>query len=524
MTRNYERRWWILAVLCLSLVLISVSNTSLNVGLPSLARNLHASASQLQWIVDAYSLVFAGLLLTAGSLGDRYGRKRALNVGLVIFGLASGAAAVSTSAGQLVVARGAMGVGAGLVMPATLSVLAQVFPQRERPKAIAIWAGFAGAGGAGGSVLSGWLLLHFWWGSIFLTNIGVALVALAAGAWLIPRADEPHDAPLDPAGAVLSIAALGALIYAVIEAPARGWAAPATAAWLGIAGAFLVAFVWWERRCENPMLDMAFFSNPTFTAATTTLTFIFFTMYGMVFLLTQYLQLVLGLSPLQAGLRILPIPIVFMATAPLSAGMVERWGQRRVVGLGLVTLAAGMAIISRAGIRADYSVLTLGLAVSALGMGVTMAPSTGAIMRSLPLRKAGVGSAVNDATRELGGALGVAVLGSILASQFRRNLLPAIQGLPSLGRAGTANLGAALGSASNLPAGSGSVFATSARGAFVDALHVTLLVAVAVALVAAVFVTTLLGRPAVWELPSAIEAAGDVGASRPRTTPGTDAA
>jgi hypothetical protein len=373
-------------------------------------------------------------------------------------------------------------------------------------------------------VLSGWLLLHFWWGSIFLTNIAVALVALAAGAWLIPRADDHQQAPLDPGGAVLSIAALGALIYAIIEAPARGWVSPATAAWLGIAAVFLVAFVWWERRCENPMLDMAFFSNPTFTAATTTLTFIFFAMYGMVFLLTQYLQLVLRLSPLQAGLRILPIPIVFMATAPLSAGMVERWGQRRVVGLGLVTLAAGMAIISRAGIRADYSVLTLGLAVSALGMGVTMAPSTAAIMRSLPLRKAGVGSAVNDATRELGGALGVAVLGSILASQFRRNLLPAIQGLPALGRAGTANLGAALGSASNLPASSGSVFAASARGAFVDALHITLLVAVAVALVAAVFVTTLLGRPSVWELPAAIEAAGDVAASRPRTAPGTDAA
>src|SRR5712675_1972136 len=222
MVRDYERRWWILAVLCLSLVLISVSNTSLNVGLPSLARNLHASASQLQWIVDAYSLVFAGLLLTAGSLGDRYGRKRALNVGLVIFALASGAAAVSTSAGQLVVARGVMGVGAGLVMPATLSVLAQVVPQRERPRAIAIWAGFAGAGGAGGSVLSGWLLLHFWWGSIFLTNIAVALVALAAGAWLIPRAGDHHEAPLDPPGAVLSIGALGALIYAIIEAPARG--------------------------------------------------------------------------------------------------------------------------------------------------------------------------------------------------------------------------------------------------------------------------------------------------------------
>jgi MFS family permease len=280
MNRHYERRWWILAVLCLSLVLVSVSNTSLNVGLPSLARSLQATASQLQWIVDAYSLVFAGFLLTAGSLGDRYGRKGALNVGLVIFGLASAGAAVSHSAGQLVIARSVMGAGAALVMPATLSVLAQVFPEGERARAVAIWAGFAGAGGAGGSLASGWLLLHFWWGSIFLSNIAVALVALAAGAVLIPRAGDDEDVPLDPLGALLSVAALGALIYAIIEAPAQGWASTATFGWFGVAAGLLAAFITWERRCEHPMLDLRLFTNPEFTAATTTITFIFFTMYG----------------------------------------------------------------------------------------------------------------------------------------------------------------------------------------------------------------------------------------------------
>jgi EmrB/QacA subfamily drug resistance transporter len=453
--------------------------------------------------------VFAGFLLTAGSLGDRYGRKGALNVGLAIFGLASAGAAVSHSAGQLVIARSVMGVGAALVMPATLSVLAQVFPEGERARAVAIWAGFAGAGGAGGSLASGWLLLHFWWGSIFLSNIAVALVALAAGAVLIPRPGDDEDVPLDPLGALLSVAALGALIYAIIEAPAQGWASTATFGWFGAAAGLLAAFITWERRCEHPMLDLRLFTNPEFTAATTTITFIFFTMYGMVFLLTQYLQLVLRFSPLQSGLHILPIPIVFMATAPLSAGMVERWGQRRVVGLGLLTLAGGMAMLSLAGTRGDYPMLMLGLTMSALGMGLTMAPSTGAIMKSVPLEKAGVGSAVNDATRELGGALGVAVLGSLLASQFRQNLLPTIHAFPSLAGS-AANLGSALGTAASLPGGTGSLFATAARAAFVSAMHITLLVAVVVALVAAGFVTALLRKPRLWaEVPATIEPARD---------------
>ena len=275
-SRDYERRWWTLAVLCLSLVMIVVANASLNVALPTLVRDLHASASSLQWIVDAYSLVFAGLLLTAGSLGDRYGRRLALNGGLIVFGAASGLAAFAGSAGALIAARAAMGVGAAFVMPATLSVLAHVFPPAERPRAIAIWAGFAGVGAALGGVTSGWLLQHFWWGSIFLTNVGVVAIALVAGYFLVPSSRRDGHATLDPVGALLSIAGLGTLIYTIIEAPDHGWLSTQTLVTFAVAAVVITMFAGWELRSADPMLDLRFFRNPVFTAATSTITLIFF--------------------------------------------------------------------------------------------------------------------------------------------------------------------------------------------------------------------------------------------------------
>src|SRR5438094_6556747 len=278
--REYERRWWTLGVLCLSLVMIVVANASLNVALPTLVKDLHASSSALQWIVDAYSLVFAGLLLTAGALGDRYGRRAALNSGLVIFGGASGVAAFANSSGQLIAARAVMGIGAALVMPATLSVLAHVFPPAERRRAVAIWAGFAGVGAGLGGVSSGWLLQHFWWGSIFHTNVGVVVVALLAGAFLVPASREEHAPALGPLGALLSIAGLGSLIYAIIEAPGRGWASLPTVAAFAVAALVLLAFARWELRADEPMLDLRFFQNPRFTAAASTITLIFFVMFG----------------------------------------------------------------------------------------------------------------------------------------------------------------------------------------------------------------------------------------------------
>ncbi len=491
-TREYERRWWTLGVLCLSLVMIVAANTSLNVAIPTLVRDLHTSASGLQWVVDAYSLVFAGLLLTAGSLGDRYGRRLALNGGLVVFGAASAVAAFSGSSGLLIAARAVMGIGAAFVMPATLSVLAHVFPPEERRRAIAVWAGFAGIGAATGNVVSGWLLQNFWWGSVFLLNDAIVVIALIAGAFLVPSSRDEHHPALDPAGAVLSIAGLGALIYAIIEAPTRGWLSMATFAWAGAAVVGLVAFSAWELHSRDPMLDLRYFRNRRFTAATSTITLSFFVIFGTIFVLTQYLQLVRGYSPLAAGIRVLPWAVTYMVAAPLSARAVERWGQRLVVAGGLVVVAISLAVLSRSGLHTSYGFLALSLVIMAIGQGMVTAPSTGAIVVSLPLDKAGVGSAINDTTRELGGALGVAVFGSVLASRFQVSLA-AHAGVP---HAATASIGAALqvANASPRPADANAIIAF-ARQAYTHAFDQTIVLTAAVALLAALLVSWLL-RPA----------------------------
>ena len=459
--REYERRWWTLGVLCISLVMIVMANASLNVALPTLARSLDATSSSLQWIVDAYSLVFAGLLLTAGSLGDRYGRRLALNGGLVVFGAASLFAALSSSSSAVIAARAVMGVGAAFVMPATLSILAHVFPPAERPRAIAIWAGFAGVGVAMGGIVSGALLENFWWGSIFLINVFVVIVALVAGFFLIPRSREKIHAPLDPLGALLSIAGLSALVYGIIEAPDHGWLSTQTVLTFAFAVVILVAFVAWELRAKEPMLDLRFFRNPRFTAATTAITLVFFAMFGSYFLFTQYLQFVHGYDPLQAGVRMLPWALAYMLSATQSAKLVERFGQRRVVSAGLLIASGGLAIVATTStLTSSYWLFAAGLVVQALGMGLTTAPSTGAIMRSLPLHKAGVGSAVNDTTRELGGALGVAVLGSLVASHFRSSIHDALGGLPAKA---THSLAEALQHAAAVGGARGGVIAHRAR-------------------------------------------------------------
>src|SRR5262249_561925 len=297
--------------------------------------------------------------------------------------------------------------------------LAHVFPPHERRRAIAIWAGFAGVGVALGGVISGWLLEHFWWGSIFLTNVAVVAVALLAGAILIPPPKHHHHPALDPVGAVLSILGMGALVYAIIEAPGRGWGSTTTMVSFAAALGLLALFAWWELRTADPMLDLRFFRNPQFAAATTSITLVFFVMFGMIFVLTQYLQLVLGYSPLEAGIRILPWAVMYMVSTRRSPPPLERFGYRRVVSPGLAVVAAGLLVLAFSGIHADYPLLAVSLVVTAAGMGMVTAPSTGTIIVSLPLNKAGVGSAVNDTTRELGGALGVAVIGSVLASLYR---------------------------------------------------------------------------------------------------------
>ena len=417
-----RRRWAILGLLCTSLIIVIVGNTSLNVALPTLAEDLRASTADLQWMVDAYALVFAGMLLTAGALGDRYGRKGALQLGLLIVAAGSVAAAVADSAPQLITARAVMGFGAAFVMPSTLSILTNVFPAQERAKAIAVWAGVSGAGAAVGPVASGWLLEHFWWGSVFLVNLPIIVGALVVGRVLLPKSSDPSHAPLDIVGAGLSIVGLSALVYAIIEGPVHGWASTQSVLWFVGAAVVLAAFGWWERTCAEPMLDLAFFRDRRFSVSSGGIALVFFSMFGVLFLMAQYLQLVLGYSPLESGVRMLPMSFVMMAVAPQTPKLVHRFGANVVAGSGLFGIAAGLGLFALSGVDSAYLQVLGSLMVLAFGMALTMSPMTTQLMAAVPRNKAGVGSAMNDTTRELGGALGVALLGSLVTSRYAAQL------------------------------------------------------------------------------------------------------
>lgn len=481
----YRRRWATLAVLSLSLVIIGLDNTILNVALPTLVRELDASSSQLQWIVDAYVLVFAGLLLTMGALGDRFGRKLALNVGLIIFGVASIAAAYAGSAEALILSRAVMGIGGALIMPSTLSIITNTFEGTERGRAIAAWAAVAGLGIVIGPALGGWLLENFWWGSIFLINIFVVVVALAAGWFLIPESKDPAATPLDLPGAAMSIAGLGTLVYAIIEAPAVGWTDPVVLGSFAISAVLFFVFLWWETRTEHPMLTLSFFENPRFSAAAGAITLVFFAMFGTVFLLTQYLQFVLEFSPLQAGVRIMPVATMVVA-APLSARFNERFGTKRVVTVGLVIVAAALAVLATIDASSGYGQVAIALAILGVGMGTAMAPATDSVMGSLPLAKAGVGSAMNDTTRQIGGALGVAILGSVLASIYSSTMEPLVTSLPPQAAEHASD---SIGGAFTVAAEAGDLAAPlieAAKSAFIDGMGVAVWLAVGVAVAGAV--------------------------------------
>ena len=489
----YNRRWWTLLVLCLSLVMVIVGNTTLNVALPTLAKSLHASNTALEWIVAAYALVFAGLLMTSGALGDRFGRKGALQLGLVIFGLGSIYAGIGDSTTDLIAGRAVMGVGASLVMPATLSILTNVFPPHERGRAIGAWAGVAAAGAAFGPIISGWLLQHFWWGSVFFVNMPVVVTAMVLGAFLVPTSRDPRQPPLDLVGAGLSIVGLSSLLYGIIEAPTKGWGATESVVAYIVGGVFLAAFARWELHTDEPMLDLRYFRNGSFSGGALSISLAFFALFGLFFLLTQYLQLVLGYTPLEAGVRLLPMAMTIMVVAPSSARLAERFGSRNVVTAGLAIIATGLVLMTQFGRHTGYAQLILTMMFTAVGMGLTSAPSTASIMSALPLGKAGVGSAVNDTTRELGGALGVAVLGSLVASHYQTSLAPVVRPLPSLGKAAAfSGLGQALEVARTMPAAAGRALVEGAQASFVSAMHEAVLVGAVVAAVASVGVFRLL--------------------------------
>jgi EmrB/QacA subfamily drug resistance transporter len=488
-TLAHERRWYTLAVLCLSLVLIGLDNTILNVALPTLVRDLGASTSALQWMVDAYVLVFAGLLLSAGALGDKYGRRRALSGGLVVFGIASVLSAFAGSSGQLIATRALMGMGAAFVMPSTLSILTNSFADpRERGRAIAIWAGVSGLGIGIGPIAGGWLLEHFWWGSVFLVNIPFIAVALVLGHFVIPESRDVHAPRLDVVGAGLSIAGLVTLVWTLIEAPHNGWLSTTTLVSFAAAVAILVTFAIWESKVSDPMLDVTFFANPRFSAGSASITLVFFALFGSMFFMTQLLQFVLGYSALGAGVRLLPIAATLVLLAPNSARAVERFGTKLVVAAGMATVATGLFAASRLGVASPYWQVGVSMAIMAAGMAFVMAPATESIMGSLPVDKAGVGSAVNDTTREVGGALGVAVLGSIASSSYSHAIGKVVDGSAMPAAAAGAvreSLGAALQVASRAGGQPGALLADAARHAFVGGMSTTLVVGAVVALLGA---------------------------------------
>jgi EmrB/QacA subfamily drug resistance transporter len=483
--KAYDRRWWILAVLCLSLFIIVLDNSILNVALPTIVRDLDATNSQLQWMVDAYTLVFAGLLLTAGALGDRFGRRGALQVGFVIFGLGSVLSALASTPNQLIAARAFMGIGAAFIMPATLSIITNVFPPQERGRAIGMWAGVAGLAILG-PLVGGFLVEHFYWGSIFWVNVPIVAFGLVAGVFLIPTSKDPAARPLDPAAALLSISGLIALVYGIIEAPTHGWTDGRTLVAFAVGAGLLALFFAWERRTEYPMLDLAFFRNPRFTAASTAIAFIFFAMFGSIFLFTQYFQFVLGYSALGTGVRLMPWAVTMMIVAPNSPRLVERVGTKVVVSSGLTLM--GLGLIAMAGVSAStsYADIVWRMVLMACGMGLTMAPCTESIMGSLPLAKAGVGSAVNDTTRQVGGALGVAVIGSVASSLYRSHVADAVPAgaPPRVADQIKEQIGAALSIAERFDVPE---LATAARAAFVDGMQAGVLVAAGAALLGALF-------------------------------------
>ena len=485
----HARRWKTLAVLSLSLVIIGLDNTILNVALPSLQEAFDASTSTLQWMVDAYLLVFACLLLTMGTLGDRFGRKLALQVGLALFGGGSLAVLAVHTSGQLIALRAVMGVGGALIMPATLSIISNVFPREERTKAIAIWAAMASIGTGLGPLFGGALLEWFDWKSVFMVNVPVAAAALVLGFRLVPESRDPSPGAFDLPGAGLSIATLVSLVYAIIEAPEKGWTSTLVLGGFVAALVFGIAFVAWELRAKEPMLNLTFFRERRFSVASMGLSLASFALFGAIFACTQFLQDAHGYSALGAGAAMVPVAFGLVAGNVSSIKLVPRLGTARVMAIGLCGLAAVLASSVLWSSDMAYWPLGVSFFCLALSMGWIMGPATSSVMGTVPEEKSGVASAMNDVTRQVGGSLGTAVIGSLISSAYSSGLGDAAAGLADAARvASEDSIGKANAVAAHLPAAEGARLAHAAAVAFTDALGVGFVVAAGIALVAAVVV------------------------------------
>jgi EmrB/QacA subfamily drug resistance transporter len=513
----------VLIALLLAAFAINLDTTIVNVALPTLVRQLHASTSQLQWVVDAFNLVFAGSVLTAGSLSDRFGRKGMLLAGLSVFGAASVAGGLTGTPGALIAARAVMGVGAAMVFPSTLSMLTNVFSERrERALAIGLWGAITGAAIALGPIVGGWLLQLFGWRSIFFAMAPIAVLAGALTVRFVPTSRDPHAARIDGVGFVLSTAVIGLLVYTIIEAPNHGWGSARTLGSLALTAALGAAFVAWERRTERPMLDLSLFANPRFAAASAAVAISFFALSGFIFLVTQYFQFLKGYGPLSTGIRLLPVASCVAIFSILGARLAVRLGTKLVVATGLFSMAVFYLWVTTAATGTGYATIAAQMVVLGTGMGLTTAPATDAIMGVVPNAKAGVGSAVNDATRLLGGTLGVAVIGSVYASLYASRLTSLLPvRLPaSITHTAHASVGAALGTASTLlhtghPALAAAVH-NAASSAFFHGFHAANFVSAGVAAAGAVMALAL--------LPAHPTVPGDEDAELPATAPAAAAA
>jgi len=481
-----RRRWWVLAVLCLSVLLVVVDNTIVNVALPTISRKLSASTQDLQWVVDAYSLAFASLLLVGGNLGDRLGRRRILQAGLVLFAITSAGAGVSGTIGELIGARAAMGASASLIFPATLALLITTFTDsRERATAIGVWSGVTGLAVAIGPVTGGLLLRQFSWRSVFFVSAPIAVIALVTGALLLPESRDPRAGRLDPAGAVLSVAGAGLLVWTVIEAPTRGWASAATLAGFAASVVLLTGFVLWQAHRPDPMLDVRLFASARFSAAAAAIALAFFGLFGFIFMITQYFQLVRGWDPLRAGVATLPFALVAGAMSPVAIVVMKRAGTKIVVASGLLIMSGGFGLAATLTPASAYwGPVIVSMTLMAAGLALITSPATEAISGALPPAKAGAGSAVNDFTRELGGALGVAVIGSVMASAYGTHILRSMTQLgapPAAAAAARQSVTAGLAVAAHLPPVAQAAAAAAARQAFTDGLSAGSIVAAAAA-------------------------------------------
>jgi DHA2 family multidrug resistance protein-like MFS transporter len=501
---GHPRRWLVLGVLVFSLLVVVLDNTVLNVALKTIAqpapKGLGASQSDLEWGINSYTLIFAGLLFTWGILADRLGRKRILMLGMALFGISSLLCAYAGSPGELIAARAAMGFAGAAIMPSTLAVIANVFPRHEQGKAIGIWAGSVGLAVAIGPVVGGALLDSFWWGSVFLINVPIVIIGLIAMTFIVPESRDPKPGRLDPAGVLLSMVGLVLFIYGVIHGGDTGdWGKPAVWGPLVIGVAVLALFVVWERNTDHPALDVRLFSNRPFSAAVISVALSFFAMMGSLFFLSFYLQSVRGYTPLNAGLWMLPFAVAQVIFSPLSAGVVRRFGARSVSFTGLLMIAVALGLYQLIDVSSAMWVYGVIAALQGIAMALVMPPATTTVMTSLPRERAGVGSSINNTVRQVGGALGVAVLGTVLTSAYRGRMQPALTaiGVPSTvahdaSSSIEATDGFIAGSANAHPGVTQLV--APANDAFVHALHVTTMAGAGVGVLAAVLVLAWLPR------------------------------